>query len=139
MSKHIITIGIPPATLSPNARSHWAAVAQAKKALRRTVAGVVAVQHNDIMEAGWESATIQYHFFFGDARKRDDDNFAARMKSARDALGPPSRNKHGEINGAGVGVVADDCGFTQLPTVMDIDRENPRVEIHIEETRKETE
>jgi hypothetical protein len=138
MKTHVITIGIPPATLSPNARVHWAAVAQAKKALRRKVADVVAIQHKDIEDAMWKSATIQYKFYFKENRKRDDDNFAARMKAARDALGPPTRNKDCAVNGAGASVVADDCGFTQLPTEMHTDPENPRVEIHITNTTETT-
>ena len=134
MTTHIITIGIPDQCLSPNARAHWGKVAAAKKALRRTVAAVVATQHRELIDQRWESATVAYRFFFKDNRRRDDDNFASRMKAARDALGPPSTNKHGQINGAGVSIVADDCGITQLPTTLDIDRENPRVEIHLTRT-----
>lgn len=139
MSKHTITIGIPDAVLSPNARSHWAKVSAAKKSLRRKVVDVITIMHPKLVDKRWESATIQYHFYFPDRRRRDDDNFAARMKAARDALGQRSYNKNGLVNGVGAGVVADDCGFTQLPTIMGYDKDNPRVEIHIERTDTTTE
>ena len=143
MSKHIITIGIPPAELSANSSAHWAVVGPLKKELRRKVCDTIKNLHPELVGAMWESGTIQYKFYFGCVRVRDDDNADSRMKSARDALSPTtyykSGKKAGQVRCLGVGVVVDDNRLTELPTVMDIDRENPRVEIHIEETRKETE
>jgi len=134
MTKYAVTISLPDPVLSPNKRAHWAVKAAASKGLRNRTFNVLCDRHPSLFDQQWETATIQYKFYFAVNRHRDDDNFNAMMKSARDAFGPPSFGKNGQQNGAGSGIMANDCGFTQLQTVMGIDKENPRVEIHFERT-----
>ena len=138
MTTHIITIGIPPAELSANSNAHWGTIAPLKKELRRKVVDTITLLHPELLGAMWESATIEYRFYFGMVRNRDDDNADSRMKSARDALSPTTYWKSGKRAGQvcclGAGVIVDDSVLTELPTTLDIDRENPRVEIHLTRT-----
>jgi len=115
-----IEVSLPPKPLSPNARPHWATKHKATRNYKATVAGVVRVLHPELVDRRWKHATVRYRFFFPLGRKRDDDNYIAMMKPARDALEQ-------------VGVVENDAGITLLPVEMGSDKKNPRVEIVIEE------
>lgn len=136
---NIITIPLPDKGLSPNGRVNRGKLARLKREMTERVCWAVREQAPELVGQKWERATIQYHFYFSTNRNRDDDNYAGSMKSARDAFEPTSYWKSGKKKGlvkrSGVGVIADDSGFTQLKTIMGLDKENPRAEIHI---RKET-
>jgi crossover junction endodeoxyribonuclease RusA len=78
-----VTLGWPSRALSPNARSHWATLARAKKAARRE--GYIAARSAGVL-AGVSSVCIQVTFIPPDARRRDLDNLIASMKSANDGI-----------------------------------------------------
>jgi crossover junction endodeoxyribonuclease RusA len=115
-----LTMPLPAAALSPNARVHWARKARVVKH-QRQVAWVLAVKA--MREAGirapfWERAEAEVTFYWPTRHKRDRDNAAARLKSYVDGI-------------ADAGVLADDAGLVHLPVRMEYDKANPRVEIII--------
>lgn len=115
----IITLPLPPKELSPNARCHWALKAIKVKWYRKTAGYTVLSDCPEVIEdEPMESAAVQCVFFFKDKRRRDGDNLLASMKSAFDGL-------------VDAGVFSDDSGLTHLPVVQSKDKDNPRVEIHI--------
>ncbi len=131
-----ITLPLPDAGLSPNARVHWAKLAKLKKVARAHGFGkasdqLFAVRGSAISCAWrqrewgfdfqasnlipfWPAATIHYTFYFKTERKRDDDNLIYRMKAARDGI-------------AAAGLVPDDNKIQTLPPTIKIDKKNPRV------------
>lgn len=138
MKTHVITIGIPPAELSANGARNKHQINRLRKIEHEKVFNVIRYLHPELMDAGWETATIKYVFYWGCDRDRDDDNSASRMKATRDALSPTiywKSGKHeGKVKRLGAGVILNDSGFTQLPIEQHIDRKHPRVEIHITNT-----
>jgi len=114
----IITLPLPPRELSPNARSHWAVKAAATRRYRQW-AWAEAVATAGGTGDRWPQATAKATFFFRQRRRRDRDNLLASLKAAFDGL-------------ADAGIISDDSGLTHLPVNIDIDRDNPRVEICIE-------
>jgi crossover junction endodeoxyribonuclease RusA len=78
-----VTLGWPSRALSPNARSHWATLARAKKAARRE--GFVAAMQAGVL-AGASSVHIQVTFIPPDARRRDCDNLVSSLKAAADGI-----------------------------------------------------
>ena len=115
-----LTLPLPPAALSPNARVHWRTFAKAKR-LHRSSAKLACmaagVRHG---KDGWpvDRATIQATFYHATARKQDPDNLIAMMISATNGL----------IDG---GVLTDDRDVTHLPPVQKKDKDDPRVELVI--------
>lgn len=102
-----LTLPWPSADLSPNARVHHMARARAVKKARDYAWGMTkaAMGPLGINHGTWAGPiTVQYTFHPEMDRDRDDDNFAARMKSARDGIA------------RALGV--NDSGFTQLPVVF---------------------
>jgi len=63
----------------------------------------------------WSESRLQATFYYKDRRRRDRDNMAAMLKYAYDGIA------------AALGV--DDYGFRPQMPEVDVDRENPRVEI----------
>lgn len=116
-----ITIPLPDPCLSPNSRKHWRVKAKAtatyrmlaKLAALNAICGEIGAD-----EMGWETANVQCRFFWPDKRRRDRDNAQSSMKSALDGI-TDARLWH------------DDVGVTTLPTMMDYDKDRPRVEITI--------
>lgn len=117
MSKPI-TVSIPPKTLSPNARVHWGAKAAAKKKAKEE-AYLVAIA-SPIAGKMWGMASTHVVYYHKTNRRRDADNFLSLLKATFDGI-------------AQAGVVKDDSGFVHFPIRFEIDKENPRVEIKIEE------
>lgn len=80
-----VDLPFPPASLSPNARLHWAKKSKAAKAYRRECRLLT-------LEAGlrgvdWEGDIhVWIDFFPPDRRRRDDDNMIAAFKSGRDGI-----------------------------------------------------
>ena len=120
---HTLTVSIPDKTLSPNARSHWGAKATAKKNARGE-AYIIGLA-SDLCNQMWEIASTHVVYYHTMNRRRDADNYLARLKSTFDGL-------------ADAGIIRNDSGFVHYPIVFKIDKENPRVEItikHIQENR----
>jgi len=119
MSDLIVTLPLPPKTLSPNARSHWAAKGHAARDYRwaAKMACLAALREAGEVIA-WDAAEVEPHFYFRVKRVRDPDNLAACLKSARDGL-------------ADAGLVKNDCNIRNAEPVVGIDKKNPRVELWI--------
>jgi crossover junction endodeoxyribonuclease RusA len=116
-----ISLPWPASCLSPNARSHWRKVGEAKKAAR-TLAKYVAL--DAINRNNWPknvtAATTYITFVAKDDRKRDGDNHLAMLKAYLDGL-------------ADAGVIANDCGFTHSP-VRFVKGEDRSVIIEVKQT-----
>lgn len=116
-----VVLPLPPAVLSPNCPSgtrggRFARAAAAKK-YKRTA--VEAAERQNIWET-WRRATVQASFYHKTERRRDDVNHLAMLKPAYDGL-------------VESGLLADDDSrhLTTLPAIFGVDRENPRVELHL--------
>ncbi len=110
-----LSLPLPPRELSPNARPHYMAKARAKKKYRR-FAWATAVGANGGTGDRWPTATCQATFYVRDRRRRDRDNLLASLKAAFDGL-------------TDARIIEDDAGLIHLPVQIDVDRENPRVEL----------
>ena len=66
-------------------------------------------------EVDWQHSVIQPVYFFKDKRRRDRDNYAAMLKSAYDGIADATS--------------VDDKEFIPMPCVMDVDKQDPRVEL----------
>lgn len=77
-----VTLGWPSRALSPNARSHWAALARAKKAAR--IEGFYAATSGLLPDD--VSVSIQVTFIPPNARRRDLDNLIASIKPHLDGI-----------------------------------------------------
>jgi crossover junction endodeoxyribonuclease RusA len=78
-----VILGWPSRALSPNARTHWAMLARAKKAAR--VEGCVETRLAGNL-AGASSVRIQVTFIPPNARRRDIDNLIASIKPHLDGI-----------------------------------------------------
>ena len=121
MSTLIVTLPLPPKTVSQNAsnRIPWAVKARAIHDYR-WAAKMACL--SALREAGeviaWDAAEVEPHFYFRVNRRRDPDNLAACLKSARDGL-------------ADAGLVKNDMFIANAEPVVGIDKKNPRVELWI--------
>ena len=111
-----VVLPLPDRRLSPNARVCWQAKARSVKAYRAFTFSLA-----QRYPRAWKSAEAQATFYFGDRRRRDRDNLLASLKAAFDGI-------------AAAGVVEDDADLTHLPVRIEVDRENPRVEIILRRT-----
>lgn len=115
-----ITIGLPPRTLSPNARCHWSAKSIAVKAYRRQAwAAALAATRGQAPER-WAKASVQIAAYYPTKRHPDPDNLIASLKAALDGI-------------ADAGVVANDRGLWPLRPVILTDSETPRITLTISE------
>lgn len=131
-----IEVGLPHPCLNPNKSksTHWAKLGAERKKLRDAVYNTIRFLNPQFVDARWESATIRYDFYHECVRKRDDDNFRAMMKSARDAFGPPHNTGRGRVR-PGASVVIDDNVIDDTqPVGFYIDEGNPRVRITLTRT-----
>jgi crossover junction endodeoxyribonuclease RusA len=82
-----VTLGWPSRALSPNARTHWATLARAKKAARKEgyIAASMAAVIAGVSSVG-SSVGIQVTFIPPDARRRDLDNLIASIKPHLDGI-----------------------------------------------------
>lgn len=110
-----ITLPIPHADLWPNSRKHWRVKAQKVKHYRMH-AKIKTVDAFGGVKPSRPFSGYHLAFYYPDARKRDDDNASAAMKSARDGIADA------------LGVDDNTLRLAALPTFQ-IDRGNPRVEI----------
>lgn len=118
----LLTVSIPPRTLSANARAHWAVKMKATKKTRiESWASVQIAMHEQQVKGGWKTADCQVVWFARDARRRDKDNLLHSLKATFDGL----------VDG---GLLVDDAGITHLPLSIEIDPTRPRVELHLRQT-----
>lgn len=118
MNSITITLPIPDACLSPNARCHWAVKHREAKKVRanaklRTLA---ALGRN--AAPMWNRAEVRINWYGRTATSRDGDNGLARCKSVMDGI-------------ADAGIVTNDRNFIYFPIKFGVDRKNPRLEIDI--------
>jgi hypothetical protein len=120
----VVAIAIPPSELLPNARYHWGKVARARKKQREEVCWLVRAEKNKIgMRFPWPGAFVEPHVFYKDKRHHaDEDGICASLKAARDGMQDAL-------------LVENDKTISNLPPIIAIDKENPRMELWI--TRKE--
>lgn len=117
--KITITLPLPHPDLSPNARVHWTARSQHVKIARKDAYHMTCKAGGKGL--GWKSAAVQAVFYHPIRRYRDGDNLLSSLKAYFDGI-------------AEAGLVVDDCGLTHLPMQLEIDTENPRVELTFERT-----
>jgi len=118
----LLTVSIPPRTLSPNARTHWSIRAKAtKKARIESWASVQIAMHEQQVQGRWLAAECRVVWFARDSRRRDRDNLLATLKATFDGL----------VDG---GLLVDDAGITHLPLAIEVDSKRPRVELHLRQT-----
>jgi crossover junction endodeoxyribonuclease RusA len=81
-----VSLSLPPATLSPNARPHWRAKAKAVRECRQTtyLSALVALARRP--PPRWTFCRVEYQFQFADHRHRDLDNLIAAAKPVLDGL-----------------------------------------------------
>ncbi len=128
--KLTIILPLPPKELSPNARPHFRAKAKATKQYRDEAHAHALVASFKLQSSEtelyntlpWRAATVQCRFYFAQNRRRDADNLLASMKSAFDGL----RDS---------GVLVDDDRLTHMPVEWTKDKNDPRVELEIWETK----
>jgi crossover junction endodeoxyribonuclease RusA len=111
---------LPPKELSPNARCHWRVKHRHSSEYRRacrlaTRAAEMSLRKYDLSGVDWSHARLQATFFYPDRRRRDRDNSAAMLKYAYDGIAEA------------LGV--DDYGFRPQMPEVEVDKEDPRVEI----------
>jgi crossover junction endodeoxyribonuclease RusA len=106
MNSLTVTLPWPSADLSPNSRNKWAMIKATKAAkhyacyMAQSLMGPLG-----IARGSWIGpVSVQYTFHPAMIRGRDDDNFAGRMKSARD--------------GIAMALGIDDVKFSQQPVVF---------------------
>lgn len=131
LNELVIEIGLPDPCLNPNkAKStHWAELGACRKTQREAVVNTVQMLHPEYVNQLWEAAEIKYDFYHTVNRTRDDDNFRAMMKSARDGFSPEKVSKRGKVS-PGVGLVVDDTFIRDTQEVgFHIDKDHPRVRI----------
>jgi crossover junction endodeoxyribonuclease RusA len=80
----LLTLPWPPKELSPNARTHWAALARAKAQYRQACAWTAKAQGARRIAA--DKLHLSLVFFAPTRRAYDLDNALARMKSGLDGL-----------------------------------------------------
>ena len=116
----VVTLPWPAASLSPNARTHWAVKQRATRDAR-FAAKLFAM--DAMRRQGWPgritNARASATFFHRkDGRRRDGDNHLAMCKAYFDGF-------------ADAGVIADDSGFTHSPPKF-VPEGKRRVELVIE-------
>ena len=116
-----ITLPLPPRELSPNARVHHMVKAKAVRRYRRAAWACALEAQAPLFgrRPRWAAAKASATFYFPDRWQRDADNLLASLKAAFDGL-------------ADAGLIADDAGLTHAPVVVDVDADNPRVEIRLD-------
>lgn len=84
MAMALVYLPFPKADLSPNARSHWAKSAMAKKAYRQTCGWQAKTDGLGLINA--DALDVKVTFFPPDKRRRDLDNMLASLKSGLDGV-----------------------------------------------------
>lgn len=111
-----LSLPFPPRAVSPNSRGHWRKGHHAAREYRNACFVQAAKQLRASQRHAWERATAEATVYVPDLRRRDRDNLAASLKALWDGL-------------VDAGVLADDYGLRHEPLKVEMDRENPRVEV----------
>lgn len=123
MTELRITLAPPHRCLSPNARCHFMAKANAVKAYRFD-AGIKARAFIGRAKCpAWKRATAQATFYVKVNRRRDADNALASLKPVFDGL-------------RDAGVIDDDSGLVHLPVEFVVDKRRPRVEVTVRQIKE---
>ena len=119
-----ITLPLPSAKLSPNARLHWASKSKVTKQ-HRTLAHTICAMNSLGFGKPVRFKSYQLHFFWKDKRRHDRDNATSQCKAYLDGIADAIGQDDSQWNFDGVR--------------FGIDKTNPRLEIHFEtEPEKET-
>lgn len=113
----IVVLPYPSSKLNAHNKGHWRNKSAVVKQYR-TTAKLAASEHST--KSPIEQATISYRFFVPDNRRRDAANLIQMVKPGIDGI-------------VDAGLIADDCWqkLTIGLVVVEIDRDNPRVELSI--------
>ena len=115
----MVTLSLPPKTLSPNTRTHWAVKAKAVQLYRgeaKTLTRVAMREAGLDVPPGWtDEIMVRATFWFRVNRRRDRDNAQASLKSALDGIADTLR--------------VDDSRFVIAPATLLVDATDPRVEV----------
>ena len=119
--KIVIVTKIPSAALSANSRKHWRVKHKASKSIKESTAKIVEREIEIQKPTGlrWHAIVLEAIYYHHVNRRRDPDNLVALLKYPIDGL----------VLG---GLLVDDDLITLKPVVKRIDKENPRLELHIE-------
>tara|TARA_R100000152_G_C6782033_1_gene218069 strand:- start:332 stop:706 length:375 start_codon:yes stop_codon:yes gene_type:complete len=119
--KIVIVTKIPSAALSANSRKHWRVKHKASKSIKESTAKIVEREIEIQKPKGlrWHAIVLEAIYYHHVNRRRDPDNLVALLKYPIDGL----------VLG---GLLLDDDLITLKPVVKRIDKENPRLELHIE-------
>ena len=118
-----LTVSVPPAEISGNARGHTLHKARIVKKVRaeaKTIANITInsldAEHQKLLP--YKSAIVVPTFFHKVKRKRDRDNLTRALKSVIDGL-------------VDAGMIVDDSECIIIPPIKRIDKDNPRVELKV--------
>lgn len=111
-----ITLPLPAAILSPNARAHWGAKAKAVRFHREVARHASTFANGDGLMLA--ECRIDITAFHKTARRRDRDNLISACKAYFDGF-------------ADAGLVKNDSGITLGPVRFEVDKQNPRLEMEI--------
>jgi len=126
MKSLTVTIPIPPKELQPNARVCWQAKARAVSKSRLD-ANMCAMEASDRHTPNWLHTRVLIRWFGKDKRclKLDKDNIISATKAARDGL-------------TDAGIWIDDNGVNITGVEIEVDKDNPRVELVCECAAEQT-
>lgn len=119
-----ITLPLPDARLSPNARNHHMVKAKVVKDARTRAYAYAKMEHG-IDDWHWPAAEVHPTFYWPDKRRRDRDNAVGSIKAYLDGI----------CNDAGL--LEDDCYLIPHPPAMKVDRDEPRVVLRFVRREKE--
>ncbi len=126
MDNITINIPLPPKELHPNSRAHKMAVHRQGKKYEAWAfyAALNEMGKRKIKTLPWARAEITTRFYHKTKRGRDEDNAIAWMKAGFDGM-------------ADAGIVANDKDFRSGNATFYVDKDNPRVEVHIQRINDE--
>ena len=107
-----------PPSLNELLRMHWAKRREAQVRLDTYVDFYARERAHEPFPGAKRKRRVTLHFYWRDKRRRDKDNYG---KQLLDAL------RHNHL------LVDDSPEWCEVVTVFDVDRENPRIEITLEE------
>ena len=115
----LVTVSLPPKALSPNARPHWAAKAAAvkKHKAEAEMLARLAITHPRKRLPVRGFLIVKPTFYYRVTRNRDRDNLQASLKAA--------------LDGIASALDIDDSRFLVEVASIEIDKDDPRVEIEI--------
>ena len=92
-----LILPLPPASLSPNKRNHWAVTSKAKK-IEREQAHALTLEYLIATHKFEEGSHLKITYHLPGNRKRDADNLLAASKSALDGMADALRVNDNAFN-----------------------------------------